>query len=281
LKYLVGIIIAAFLSGCATETAEQSALPTTTTIGEMHLADGNLEVAISRGGHRYTQIELHAVQGISSAIVEIQAKREPGEVIGIAHVDDVRNLLVDALTLPISAEKRDVITTIGVIQSYDDSGLVLSAIQHNGELSFGMLVVGSYGIPRIHFDFTREDIKKLGRLLNEAADETEYKTSNKSSSSSSNKSKPVFGVFVINLTPSIASQLHHENMKAALVVKVSPGSISDKAGIKVGDVIYQFDGKHIEQFTDLQKAVAETAIGRKVSVKLLRGEKELSIDAQF
>lgn len=66
-----------------------------------------------------------------------------------------------------------------------------------------------------------------------------------------------------------------------LIVNVIPGSVSDKSGIKVGDIVYEFDGKHIEKLADLQNAVSKTAIGRKVLVKLLRGEKEVSIDAQF
>ena len=105
--------------------------------------------------------------------------------------------------------------------------------------------------------------------------------SNLSAPTSSSKDKAVFGVQVVDLPASIALGLHRENLKAALVLAVFPNSISDKSGIKVGDVIYEFDGKPIEKFTDLQKAVTETDVGRKVLVKLLRGEQKLSIDAQF
>jgi PDZ domain len=111
--------------------------------------------------------------------------------------------------------------------------------------------------------------------------EIDKKAPNMSAPSSNSKGKSVLGVNVIDLPPSIALGLHHENMKAALIVAVNPSSVSDKAGIKVGDVIYEFDGKPIEKFSDLPKAVSETAVGRKVLIKLLRGDKELSIDAQF
>lgn len=94
-------------------------------------------------------------------------------------------------------------------------------------------------------------------------------------------SRAALGVQVTDLPLSVALMLHRENLKAAFVIAVSPASVADKSGIKVGDVIYEFDGKPIERFIDLQKAVSETDAGRKVLVKLLRGETELSIDAQF
>jgi S1-C subfamily serine protease len=99
--------------------------------------------------------------------------------------------------------------------------------------------------------------------------------------SSSSTGKAVLGVMGVDLPPSIALGLHRENMKGVLVTNVIAGAVSDKAGIKVGDIVYEFDGKPLGKFSELQKIVSETDIGRKVTVKLLRGEKELSLDAQF
>jgi membrane-associated protease RseP (regulator of RpoE activity) len=93
--------------------------------------------------------------------------------------------------------------------------------------------------------------------------------------------KVVFGVSFGEVTPFIASQIHRENIKAVIIAVVNSNSAADKAGIKVGDVVYEFDNKPIEKTVDLQKAVAETNAGKKVSVKLLRGDKELNLDVQF
>lgn len=94
-------------------------------------------------------------------------------------------------------------------------------------------------------------------------------------------SKVVFGVSFVDLPSAAALAINRENLKAVLVLVVTPSSISDKAGVKVGDVIYEFDGKKIEKNLDLQKAVTETDIGKKVTVKLIRQGGELNLEAQF
>jgi PDZ domain len=126
----------------------------------------------------------------------------------------------------------------------------------------------------------RDCIQKLW-AARQSFNDTVGLQSNTNMPSFSSTGTAVFGVSVIDLPPTVASSIHHENMKAAFVIAVIPDSISDKAGFKVGDVIYEFDGKPIEQFTDLQKAASETDVGRKVLVKLLRGEMDVSIDVQF
>jgi len=54
----------------------------------------------------------------------------------------------------------------------------------------------------------------------------------------------------------------------------SDNSPAKKAGIKQGDVIVEFDGKKIRDTSDLQKTVAHTKIGRKISIAVIRGGKE-------
>ena len=41
-------------------------------------------------------------------------------------------------------------------------------------------------------------------------------------------------------------------------------SPSDKAGIKSGDIILEFDGKKINEMKELPKIVAETEVGKTV-----------------
>jgi hypothetical protein len=144
-----------------------------------------------------------------------------------------------------------------------------------------LVVTNEYGVCSVMLTLLPTDLPPLRDAFQKGMQVMATAPKDISPPSSSNKNKVILGVNVIDLPPSIASGLHRENMKAALVIGVNPGSISDKAGFKVGDVIYEFDGKPIEKFTDLQRAVSETDVGRKVSVKFLRGEKELSIDAQF
>jgi serine protease Do len=78
------------------------------------------------------------------------------------------------------------------------------------------------------------------------------------------------GVHVQNITEEIAASLGLGAAKGALVAKVSPGSPAATAGIQPSDVIVKFNGELIENMRSLPRAVAATAIGKSVSVELLR-----------
>jgi serine protease Do len=83
------------------------------------------------------------------------------------------------------------------------------------------------------------------------------------------------GVVIQKLTPELSSHLQLESEKGALVSKVNPGGPADKAGLKRYDVIVEFDGKPVEDMSDLPRVVAATPVGRTVKVVVLRdGEKE-------
>lgn len=166
-------------------------------------------------------------------------------------------------------------------------GLENEGCGYIGELVSGDNLSVRYRIntlERDNFSISLAGAKKAlidGLNLKVCGDKLVNEAPNMSTPTSSSKDKAVFGVQVVDLPASIALGIHRENLKAALVLAVIPNSVSDKSGIKVGDVIYEFDGKPIEKFIDLIKAVTETDVGQKVLVKLLRGEKELSINAQF
>jgi serine protease Do len=66
--------------------------------------------------------------------------------------------------------------------------------------------------------------------------------------------------------------------KDARVAKVFPGTPADKAGIRVGDLILEFDGKPISEFAALSKLVADRTPGDKVKVRLKRGEETVDVE---
>ena len=63
--------------------------------------------------------------------------------------------------------------------------------------------------------------------------------------------------------------------RGALVANVSKDGPAEKAGVKVGDVITEFDGKEIKDSGDLPIVVARTPVDRRVRMKVLRDKKEL------
>jgi len=78
------------------------------------------------------------------------------------------------------------------------------------------------------------------------------------------------GVMIQPVTPELAAQFKMERPIGALVGEVSPGSPADKAGIKPGDVIVEFNGKEISQVSTLPNLVADTPVGSKAEVALFR-----------
>lgn len=85
------------------------------------------------------------------------------------------------------------------------------------------------------------------------------------------------GVLIQKVTPEIAESLGMDHGYGALVANVSKDGPADKAGVKVGDVIVEFDGKAVKDSGDLPIIVARTPVDKKVRMKVLRDKKETSL----
>ena len=84
------------------------------------------------------------------------------------------------------------------------------------------------------------------------------------------------GVRIQVVTQDIVDVEKLDKPRGALVVSVASGSPSDKAGLLSGDIILEFDGKEITEMKELPKIVAQTDVGKKVSVKIWRNQKEIT-----
>ena len=87
------------------------------------------------------------------------------------------------------------------------------------------------------------------------------------------------GVAIQKVTPEIAESLGMDSARGALVSNVSKDGPAEKAGVKVGDVILEFDGREVTGSTDLPILVARTAVNKKVRLKVLRDKKEATLTA--
>ena len=84
------------------------------------------------------------------------------------------------------------------------------------------------------------------------------------------------GVRIQVVTKEIADVEKLDKPRGALVASVAEGSPSDKAGIKAGDIILEFNGVLINEMKELPKIVAQTDVGKTVEVKVWRNGKEIS-----
>ncbi|WP_244631024.1 Do family serine endopeptidase [Aureimonas sp. ME7] len=80
------------------------------------------------------------------------------------------------------------------------------------------------------------------------------------------------GIRLQEVTDEIADGLGLPNAKGALVMGVVPDGPSDTGQIEIGDVITRFDGREIATSRDLPRIVAETEVGKRVVLDILRKE---------
>ena len=84
------------------------------------------------------------------------------------------------------------------------------------------------------------------------------------------------GVRIQEVTKEIADVEKLKKPEGALVASVGKGSPAEKAGIKAGDIILEFDGKKINTMKKLPNVVASTEVGKSVELKIWRNKKLIS-----
>ena len=89
------------------------------------------------------------------------------------------------------------------------------------------------------------------------------------------------GVYVQKVTPEIASSFGLKENEGALVSDLSPDGPAEKAGIKRGDVVVEFNGKKVKDVSDLTNLAAETAPGSDVDVKIVEDGKTKTIKVKL
>ncbi len=82
------------------------------------------------------------------------------------------------------------------------------------------------------------------------------------------------GVTIQELTPDLSQKFGLKSSKGALVGDVAKGSPAEKAGIKRGDIILEFNGKKVNDVGSLRNMVAQSKVGSETEISVLRGEKE-------
>ncbi|HEX3034251.1 MAG TPA: DegQ family serine endoprotease [Thermodesulfobacteriota bacterium] len=89
------------------------------------------------------------------------------------------------------------------------------------------------------------------------------------------------GVMIQQITPEIAEGMDLKEAEGALVSDVTPGGPADKAGIRRGDIIVEFNGHEIKSISELTSRVALATPGTEVKLKIIRDGKEKDITAKL
>jgi serine protease Do len=91
-------------------------------------------------------------------------------------------------------------------------------------------------------------------------------------------SRGYMGVLIQDITPVLAKKFELKSKDGVLIGSVSPKGPADKAGIKSGDVIVEFNGKPAHNSRQLKLMVSQTKPGSTVPVKLVRDGNTKTLD---
>jgi len=89
------------------------------------------------------------------------------------------------------------------------------------------------------------------------------------------------GVMIQQVTHDLAENFNLDRPIGALVGQVVPESPAEKAGIKAGDVIISYNGKEVSQMSMLPAMVANTNVGEKAKLILIRDGKRQNITVEI
>jgi len=89
------------------------------------------------------------------------------------------------------------------------------------------------------------------------------------------------GVAIQEVTQQLAQYYELKDVKGVYVAKVFEGEPAEKAGIQIGDVIYQINDKPVNSSRDLTMTVAGISVGDTVNVKLIREGNEKTIKVKL
>ena len=86
------------------------------------------------------------------------------------------------------------------------------------------------------------------------------------------------GVMIQDVNPALEKEFKLKSTEGALVGDVTPKSPAEKAGLKSGDLILDFNGKKVTDSRHLKLEVARTHPGESVPVKILRDGETKTLD---
>ncbi len=88
------------------------------------------------------------------------------------------------------------------------------------------------------------------------------------------------GVTIQNVDKTLAESFGLDRPRGALISQLAEGGPADKAGLRSGDVIVQFDGQNIPTSSDLPHVVGLIEPGKTVEAEIMRDGKRKTVDVQ-
>ncbi len=94
-------------------------------------------------------------------------------------------------------------------------------------------------------------------------------------------SRGYLGVLIQDVDRNLAETFGLDYPRGALVARVLPDSPAEKAGIKTGDIILEFNGQKLMSSSQLPPLVGASQVDGEAELKVRRGDKERSVRVQL
>ncbi|MBQ7667870.1 MAG: trypsin-like peptidase domain-containing protein [Clostridia bacterium] len=88
------------------------------------------------------------------------------------------------------------------------------------------------------------------------------------------KGKVQMGVNLIDISDVYTAMMYRVNSTGVYIQSVTDGSSADKAGLKTGDKIVEFNGVEIDSYSKLKKAMSKCEVGQTVDIVVIRDGRE-------
>lgn len=88
------------------------------------------------------------------------------------------------------------------------------------------------------------------------------------------------GVSIQNVDRNLAESFGLDRPRGALISQLAPNGPADESGLEPGDIILEFDGEEILTSSDLPHVVGLIAPGTEVDVRIVREQKERTIEVE-
>jgi serine protease Do len=89
------------------------------------------------------------------------------------------------------------------------------------------------------------------------------------------------GVLIQEVNRDLAESFGLKRPRGALVAEVMSGSPAEKAGLKAGDIVLEYEGEEVTLSSDLPPMVGRTPIGDTASMEVMREGKQISVDVEI
>lgn len=89
------------------------------------------------------------------------------------------------------------------------------------------------------------------------------------------------GIGMRSVTHDLAEKLKLDEVSGVVVNEVGRGSPAEKAGLRHGDVIREFDGQSVRDSNHMMHLVGSAGVGAKVKLKVLRNKEEILLSVKL